>query len=316
MTLDLLIDDRERCIIGPIKYLLSGKFAQHKIKCKVVRLNAADFVISYRGHILCMIERKTLPDLSNTIKDPVRKMNYKKMLDRRKSSEFYFPIYYLIQGHQFVSPDTKIAKIAYSTLVAHLDHLSINYGIQITRSPRDATKTAYRILELCKNVISSELIKKIDVAAADVAGGNVNIAEELTRPIKMPYHRAKIQFFASFPKISQLLAAVFVKYKVCAAKLLLGDYTLEFFEDKRYPSGKKLGGHINNVIAAASTLSAQQQKKIIRSIPSIGDITARSILAKVTLYEIAAANGDKKIFDNKNIKIGAAQKKNIYEFIL
>ena len=77
----LIVDTRERKIHDNdnFKNLLKTDFADLEIEIVVKQLAVSDFAITYRDHLLMLIERKTWKDLSQTIRDNKRKYNYKKM---------------------------------------------------------------------------------------------------------------------------------------------------------------------------------------------------------------------------------------------
>ena len=129
----LIVDTRERKIHDNdnFKNLLKTDFTDLDIEIVVKQLSVSDFAITYRDHLLMLIERKTWKDLSQTMRDNKRKYNYKKMLDEKKNSKSCLMVAYLIEGPFKTNRKSKVSRIPLSSLKTHLDHLSFEYGIHI-----------------------------------------------------------------------------------------------------------------------------------------------------------------------------------------
>ncbi len=152
-NVEIFVDQRERKIIPHFDIPLNGDFSNMGISIKKLTLTTADFAIIYKNHILALIERKTWKDLSATFKDQKRKFNYKKMLEERSKHPTCIFVAYLIEGPRYTNRKSKICKMPFSRLRAHLDHLIFEHNIHIIYS-KNKNDTAYRILELAKNIIS------------------------------------------------------------------------------------------------------------------------------------------------------------------
>ena len=98
-----------------------------------------------------IIERKTWKDLADTIKDPQRRANHKKLLNLR--NECQCSIIYIIEGTPFPSPDRKFARVPCKNLRAYLDHIMIRDGCHIVHT-QSSEDTAIRIIELCTNCMT------------------------------------------------------------------------------------------------------------------------------------------------------------------
>jgi ERCC4-type nuclease len=120
----------------------------------VESLTVGDFIL-YCGRYVYIIERKTLADLASSIADKRIYRNHDKLLiASAELTEMTARVMYLIEGDRNTPPNKTFGNIAFSSLVAKLDHIALLDGCAIDWT----NDCASRLLELGKNMLS--LLKK------------------------------------------------------------------------------------------------------------------------------------------------------------
>ena len=134
--MNLIIDNRERELKNYFKNKESVEFRN---------LDIGDIVIEYNQNVKIIIERKTLKDLSTSIKDG----RYKEQKARLKADKICNNnIFYLIEGRY---SNTKIAGISYSTLISSMLSIMLkdNFKIIRTENLEETIKFIEKLFEKC-----------------------------------------------------------------------------------------------------------------------------------------------------------------------
>ena len=275
--MEIIVDNRESRKILPkmfdstiIKYNLP-------ITVKYDQLTVSDFAFMYDGKIVALIERKSIKDLADTIKDNNRKYNYRKMLSVSDK------VFYIIEGSRFKDRQRKVARVPVSSLQTHLDHLIFDHNIHIIYSanPED---TVERLVELYKNILSSEKYKTMDKK-----GG----MGDLKRVQKKTDDTILLNVFQSPKGISQHIA-----YQLANIVTIKQILDKEINTDILYPSGKKM--KVDKIYKFFS-----QHEKIIASMPGISKNTAMKILSQYTIEQLL------EMSDEEGRKLKLNEKRNL-----
>lgn len=287
-NINVLIDQREQKVIPYFDTLLKNDFNNFGIKTEILTLTTADFAITYRNNILVLIERKTWKDLSATFKDQKRKFNYKKMLEERSKHSTCIMVAYLIEGIRYNNRKSKICNIPYGRLQAHLDHLILEHNIHILYS-KDKLDTAYRILELTKNIITIRSDKNpIDKLnkEGNIKKGAAKVA--LTAKKNLDDSAVIALLWSSVKGVSCTLAGVFIKENLFIRDMILGKYTIAQIQAIRYPSARLIGEkYAKKIIQRFTSLKqGDDAVKFLSSIPSISKKSAKIILNSISIKEI------------------------------
>ncbi len=144
--MELVVDDRERAVIPH----LEDQSHDFRIAYRVQRMEVGDYALTYRGHVVFIIERKTWEDLAASMRDG-RKDNIQKLLKLR--TETKCQIIYLIEGSNLIRPKTLVARIPFKNLRAHLDHIAFRDAVHLVYTT-DVKNTAFRLFELVSNYSS------------------------------------------------------------------------------------------------------------------------------------------------------------------
>jgi len=292
------------------------------ITIKRLQMTTSDFAICYKGKILALIERKTWKDLAATIKDVKRRLNYKKMLKAKEENPTCMSVIYLIEGAFITNRNQKIQRIPYSTLRSHLDHLMYNHNIHCVYS-RNKSDTAYRLLELTKNIINmtkkeenrlkqiDEMLKLDNIKSTkedneDEKEAKIGAAELLTRKIVLPDQLIVQGIISAIKGISDTMSTMLTDNDITLSRLILGEYSYADIAGIRYPGGKaiqvsqakkiiKKYTDIASLNLSADNASPEQEKNMIKmlaAVPGISQKTARVILNEITIKELIVVRGD------------------------
>lgn len=312
---EVWIDSREHNIIS----LFGDDY-----KTTVKTLQAGDYALIYRGKILALVERKTWKDLAATIIDPKRRKNYLKMLNVQKTEKYCEDVYYLIEGRQFVNPNSRIGRVPFKSLEAHLDHLLRDHGISTIYSP-DKHSTPDRLFRLLKNICSSHSkpLEQIDNEInVDVVGGddetrNRDVEKKLTqRVVKTPdiIHETML---CKLKSVTNVIATALFKHGVRISDIISGNIRYSDISDIRLQNGKQITKHRFTSLTN-SILSVKVQVNILESIPLISKETATHIIDQFTLQELQKLTSD-ELADlktpNRKTRIGVKAGDNIYQYI-
>lgn len=292
------VDNRECRKIKPEMFdsLLehNENFKNLEIKVEYLQMTTADFSICYNEHILLLIERKSLKDMGQTIKDASRKFNYRKMLNVNDTNPYCLGVYYLIEGPRMLNRKTKYSKVAAANLITHLDHLMFSHNIHIiySKNPKDSV---YRILELTKNILSthdSNPIKIIDAKNGELKPGGA-ATKTLTAKQKPDKDVVLMLLWSSVKGISATMAGMLMDQNIDIKDIMLGKIKADQIHAIRYPSGCPLGNkRSQNLIKKMTSLTTDKESasKFLSAIPGISKNTAGLILDVISIEDILKLN--------------------------
>lgn len=329
----LLVDKRELAVYksGIFDILLKNQFSSLGISVVLQQMTTADFAITYKDNILILIERKTWKDLSATFTDKKRKFNYNKLIDEKKKSPTCIMIAYLIEGNFKTNRNSKIQRTPLSRLLCHLDHLMLEHNIHILRS-KDKEDTAFRILELMKNILTmhkdNNPIMHIDESEGcpkNITGGAL---KALTARKDVTDDTVKAQMWSSVKGVSLTLASIFIENNFTLTGMLTGEYKPKQIGAIRYPSGRIIGEkHSKKLIDKYKSLLVNTDPdellkggaNLLSSIPRISKNMASKILEHIPLVELITlkTSDASKIADIKMGKrrVGKVAAANIIKFL-
>ena len=326
----LLIDKRENAVYksGIFKRLLQSQFNTLNVSIVLKQLTTSDFAITYKDNILLLIERKTWKDLSSTFKDKKRRFNYKKMIEEKDKSSSCIIIAYLIEGSFKTNRKSKIGRIPLSSLNSHLDHLMLEHNIHILKS-RDKEDTAYRILELMKNILTMHKnknpIREIDNSEAnselksnEYMGGAL---KSLTANKFATDDTIMAELWSSVKQISLNLAGIFIENELNLIDMLTGQYKPNQIGSMRYPSGllinnkrgKKIIDRYKKLLDSKNDNLVKDGANMLKSIPRISYKMANIILNQISLNMIInyIINDEKEKCHDKISNIRYSEKRKI-----
>lgn len=236
--MEIIVDDREKQVIPVLKALRD---------IQVKRITVGDYVFTHGGKIICIVERKTLADLSSSIKDG-RMNNHNKLLNAQKICGC--TILYIIEGPAYPSLNRNFARMNFKCLQGKLDSIMFRNDIKIIWT-RDIIHTAERLVGLChtfyrlidqgafahlfelknteKNVIEQDKNKEIvefNSTNVETAGGNTTaepetktLTESMIEPKVNEIINAVQEVKLDMIHINMLRAVPNVSYKAAAAML-------------------------------------------------------------------------------------------------
>jgi ERCC4-type nuclease len=268
----IAIDDREHVIVEEFRRSASG------IPFAVKRLNAGDFAVFYREHLLIVLERKTWADLAATIKDADRRNNYKDMLKLRETSGCY--VGYLIEGKQYPNPKSSVGHMEYSSLIAHLDHRMMEDQMLIFYC-KDPEHCVERIYAIIKNyqTMKSNRIKEINDL---VEGGETKESQKIFAPKVKSDDAVVYKMYEAVRGITDKTATLLIDAKITLQDIILGKVAAQDIAALRYPSGAILGdkraANITQISKTHLKSSVDTFVKILSRIPTITKTTAEKLL--------------------------------------
>lgn len=220
-TTDCIIDNRERDLI---KYLESN-FSEFKFSKD--NLELGDIVFKKNGNVIVLIERKTLNDLSTSIKDGRYKEQKVRILNSISPS---IRKIYLLEGN-----DMKCFKLPSKTFTSVIIHTIIRDNIHVQRTA-NLPESAQFILDI------SQRIGKIDF------NEQIKSYSQICRPQKkanITHEVCSINMLQQIPGISNKLAtAFFERYgnmQEFYAKFNDHDEFTNDLKDMKYGTGRKVG---------------------------------------------------------------------------
>jgi len=264
-------------------------FKDLEIKVEYLQMTTADFSICYNEHILLLIERKSLKDLGQTLKDSSRRFNYRKMLNVKEASPHCLGVYYLIEGPRMVDRKSKYSRVAASSLITHLDHLMFSHGIHVIYS-KNPSDSVYRILELTRNISNMHdpnPIKAIDSEMGEAkSGGEAN--KTLTARQDLDKDAVKMLLWSSIRGVSATLAGMLMDHNIDIKNMILGNISASQIQAIRYPGGCPLGKRSRNLIKKMTSITANKDaaSKFISAIPGVSKNTAGIILDHISIEDI------------------------------
>ena len=121
--MELIIDNRES---------LKDYFLENDFKwCKTENLDIGDYIFNYKSKLVCVIERKTIDDLANSIKDGRYREQKERLLKLYPKNK----IMYLIEG-DITKPNKSIKynKVSKKTIYSSLINVYLRDNISIHRT--------------------------------------------------------------------------------------------------------------------------------------------------------------------------------------
>lgn len=279
--MELIIDDRER--IGEIK--------SENISIKIERLTIGDYAIFYMGKLLAIIERKTLKDLSASLRDG-RIENFNSLLKCREECGC-FPIL-LIEGRLPIKSSTKYGRIPYKALRGKIDSLAINNNIYVVHTSC-IEDTKDRLLSLCFTLLKKE--NNITPRGGDEK-------KLIKRKIQKPIHIYQIKMLQKIPLMSWNICKILLE-KYTLRELLTCRITIEKISKLTYPSGISLQNKAERIVKNLSNYSLYQSK-MLSVIPGITPSTASIILKSISFNKILEGSDISQIKKSEKRKIGKA----------
>lgn len=239
--MEIIVDDREKALFGELK---QSETLTSDIAIKIERLTVGDYAIIINGKIVAIIERKTLNDLSESIKDD-RMKNIDNMIKARKESKCKLLL--LVEGN-FLSADSKkkYRGIPYKNLQAKLDHIAIRDDIPIVYT-KDPYHTIARIIGLCKSF--HKLIQKGELIMEDIKGGS----EVAKVKIVKPNDRIHVEMIAVLDKCGITTATNILK-KYHIKQVFSGKITEQQFREIHQNEKTTLGDRGSHVFKQVSAL--------------------------------------------------------------
>ena len=115
--MEIIIDNRETCVIDKLK---------EKRTISIQQLNIGDIIIKYNDEIIMIIERKTIKDLSASIKDGRYREQKKRLLDNYPFTKIYYLIEGEYEGNKYLLPN--------KTIISSLLNIMIRDNIKIIKT--------------------------------------------------------------------------------------------------------------------------------------------------------------------------------------
>lgn len=308
--MELIIDDRERAVI---EYLEDLSHDFH-IDYKVERLLVGDYALVYKGHIMHIIERKTLSDLAASLRDG-RKDNINKLINVRESTGCQLS--YLIEGKQFPNPNELFHRIPYKNLRAHLDHIAYRDGIHMLYT-KDQQHTAYRLFEFAKNfsTIKPSPFDEIELLIKNKESANehANVTEKIGGDISKSNqdtvgNQSKLkekqpsqinineQLLRCIPGVGHVISTLLAEDGISLYTLYHSKHSVEDIARYKFNTGASIGIEkakkiydSRRYLTGDSQLAKKIQLRILSTIPGISITTAKKILEVIHLKDIFSGN--------------------------
>jgi ERCC4-type nuclease len=282
-NINIIIDDREKALFCYFEKLM--------FHFEIKRLSIGDYLIRNGENIICIVERKTWKDLSQSFRDG-RKKNIEKLEKLRNETGAL--IMYIIEGTPRPSDKRKFARISHKNLRAHLDHLMFrnNVHIQHTLNKRDSIR---RLNEICRNLLT--------LSGGCITGGKSDIIFE---PQKKTEKDIYIDLWCGFKGISVATAEVMCQFPI--SDFISGKLKSDFISELKILNGKKIGEKRAEKIYG----NRRKYRNVIAKIPSIGEKTMEIIEPHMKAI-VRAGISLSEIESIEVIKKNVA--KNIYHYI-
>ena len=274
--MEIIVDDRERAVIIYLEKL---------INTRVDRITVGDYAFAYKGKVIVIVERKSLPDLASSIKDG-RMENNIKLLEAQKNHGCQ--ILYIVEGPAYPSLERKIGRMSYKCLQGKLDSLLFRHNIKIIWT-RDAEHTARRLSGLYQTF--TKMAKEGVFGSFDeIKGGDDkhNINEVIKIKHKVNLNQVHLQMLNKITGVSYKTAIAALQYYTIQ-QLLTGQTEEKICYNLTYiDSGFKLGTRgtkLHNMCSRLIHLD-NLQKKILSCISGITENTATKILNEIKFDDI------------------------------
>lgn len=309
--MEIVVDDRERAVVP----YLEQQAAQTTINYRIQRNEVGDYAITYKGHILMIIERKTWADLAASFRDG-RKENVNKLIELRNRTKC--TIVYLIEGPASPPLAQLYGRIPVRALRAHLDHLSIRDNIHVVYS-KDAEYTALRLFELAANYLSlKDIINNIEGAQEN--------ADELLEDMGVSTSINE-QLLQCLPGVGSLVSTVLAENNISLYNLYMQHYSIDHIARLKYPSGSTIGleratkiYNTKKLIESSAASNIKVHVRILATVPLISKKTAETILQNTKLSLIFDKQIDVELLANieksEKVRVGNKAAQNIIDHLL
>jgi ERCC4-type nuclease len=274
----LTVDDRETKIIP---HLMRLSLDKNNIILSVERITCGDYVVSWNGYVIFIIERKTLADMAASIKDG-RKNNTKNLFKVKEQ----FPlckIIYLIEGAARPSSTKKIGGIQYKNLQAHMDHLIQRDGIFIIYS-KNNEDTAARLIEFIRNYST---IQPSPLAELPTTGGEISV-------LKDTHKRSDLDIIYNIwccvPYITTKTATLFIDAKLSIGAFLRCDHPLaekKSIYTMKYPNGTIIGKRADKIVKIQDLELDANRAVYAAMLACLAGITKKTALLVLETYSFA-----------------------------
>jgi ERCC4-type nuclease len=210
MNIELIIDNREN-----IKELFSELITKESLNCSKVsydisikyeNLDLGDYVIKINTNPVLVIERKTVNDLAQSIRDGRHREQKKRLLSTYEKSQILF----LIEGNIFANNQSyNQNKIDTYTIISSIFNTMYRDGLHVIFSYRDETT-----VELIKNILK-KIIKNGGTLIDVESGGGTHQEQLIQNTLNSIKIKKKdnlnsktslIAFLSSIPNISPQFA--------------------------------------------------------------------------------------------------------------
>ena len=311
----LIVDTRESHVLPHIV----TEFGAAGVRHVVAQINTGDYMICRRvageaPEVLCVVERKTLPDYAASLCDG-RHENRHKLLDMRDRTGCQ--LYYFIEGPAYPSPQRKFGRVPYRTIQAAITSLTIRDGITAVQTETVA-HTAQRLLAFVQTFAATPFPYRPAPAAARIAGageameaageaaageapgaagegpgaageaaaGEAAAGEDmpgdvpagLTGLIEKSDGLLAAEIWARLPGISLATAGGLVR-RFSVADLATGRVSAAALAEVRTPSGRALHKTGAQSLARLGQGGALEAHRVLTGVPGISADMARQVLA-------------------------------------
>jgi ERCC4-type nuclease len=263
----LIVDDRERSIIP---YLHT--------EYKVERITIGDYVIVLNGIIVAIIERKTLADLSASLRDG-RMENNNKLLEARKKTGC--KIIYLIEGNPFSAPSRKYCRVPFKNLQAKLDSLQFKHNMSVVWT-KNEVGTADRLATLVRYF--DKHIKCFDFplqTPTTIAGSIAQVKVSHDKPIDL----IQIKMLSAIQGLSFAKATLLLR-NYTLRQMLTGDFETEDIINTKSAGGMRFGQAGNKIAKRCKDLGDPDKIRVLSAIPRVSKEIAEILLNGVDFADL------------------------------
>lgn len=324
--MNLYVDYRERTVIDTIngEFAKPSYFGTADITVVSKMLEIGDYMITIDieegvEKVLCIIERKTLRDYADSLKDG-RSTNLEKLLALRQETQC--KIQYIVEGSHNPAMTEQFSGINYSSILANMTDISIVHDIHIIRT-KDKQKTAEHLKFLCERY--SHVYPTIQDHFK--GSGEINTIVKKCQPSKDELKKEQLLFIwhnltSKTDKINKPTSTA--RAAVLAQKWTLKDWLEGNIEEKDLVevkvNGKKIWSHIEKL---SKPLPKLGQIRLLACIKGITETSAKTLIEQKSLLDIINDTSSKDLVisetggrTGKGNKLGKAKLNNICELCL
>lgn len=278
--MELIVDDRE-CKVIPF---LQG--------IKKERITVGDYAFVYNKRIIMIVERKTLKDLSASIKDG-RMSNTKKLMEAQQETKCQ--LLYIVEGPQYPAMNRKFAGIPFKCLQGMIDSLMFRNNIKVIWT-KNCEHTAQRLMKLKstfeKMILDETFLVYSTPEKIQLSDEVKGAAEEvLKKKPELDVFKVRVDMLSQIKYLSRATATTLLK-QYTLQQVLLGELEEKTYRELRYASGYKLGSRGTKIHKELKNIDLQTQIAILSSIPHISSSVAECILKDRPLQTIISGNLD------------------------